>query len=101
MKLSFFDDEYLDFHNYLLENHEKLYVIQNAGGLRKIRIADSERNKGKRGGARVIYYYFLDGAQIWLFSAYGKGEKADLNESEKRAFKVVLENLKAMARGKE
>lgn len=100
-KVHLSDDEYRAFQNELLENPEKGDVIQNTGGLRKIRIADNERNKGKRGGARVIYYYFLAGAQIWLFGAYGKGEKADLNESEKRAFKVVLESLKAMARGKE
>ena len=100
-KVQLSDDEYRSFQHELLDYPVQGDVIQYSGGLRKIRIADSESNKGYRGGARVIYYYFLDGAQIWLFSAYGKGEKADLNESEKRAFKVVLENLKAMARGKE
>lgn len=95
------DDEYMAFQTILLNEPDKGDVIQGTGGLRKIRIADESRNKGKRGGARVIYYYFVEGAQVWLFAAYGKNEKADLNENEKRAFKAVLENLKAMARGKE
>jgi toxin higB-2 len=34
-----------------------------------------------------------------FFAVYRKGEKEDLNETEKRTFKVVLENLKALARG--
>lgn len=93
------DEEFRLFQNELLDNPEKGDVIQGTGGLRKIRFADPFRNKGKRGGARAIYHYFVSGNQIWLFAAYGKNEKVDLNEAEKRAFKAVLENLKALARG--
>ena len=49
------DEEYRVFQNELLENPEKGDVIKGLNGLRKIRIADSTRNKGKRGGARAIY----------------------------------------------
>ena len=93
------DEAYRLFQNELLDNPEKGDVIQGTGGLRKIRLADHSRHKGKLGGARAIYHYFVNGNQIWLFAAYGKGEKEDLNETEKRTFKVVLENLKALARG--
>ncbi|GAC11672.1 hypothetical protein GCHA_3742 [Paraglaciecola chathamensis S18K6] len=31
-------------------------VIQGTGGLRKLRVAS--KGKGKRGGSRVIYYFF-------------------------------------------
>ena len=93
------DEAYRLFQNELLDNPEKGDVIQGTGGLRKIRLSDHSRHKGKRGGARAIYHYFVNGNQIWLFAAYGKGEKEDLNETEKRTFKVVLENLKALVRG--
>ena len=75
------DEAYRLFQNELLDNPEKGDVIQGTGG------------------ARAIYHYFVNGNQIWLFAAYGKGEKEDLNETEKRTFKVVLENLKALVRG--
>ena len=63
------------FQNELLDNPEKGDVIQGTGVLRKIRLADHSRHKGKRGGARAIYHYFVNGNQIWLFAVYGKGEK--------------------------
>lgn len=93
------DDEYRAFQNELLGNPEKGDLIQGLHGLRKIRIADSTRNKGKRGGARVVYYYFVSGDQIWLFSAYGKDKQEDLTDDEKRGFKAVLDRLKTLARG--
>ena len=48
------DDEYSAFQRELLSEPVKGDVIQGTGGLRKIRVSA----KGKRGGARVIYYYF-------------------------------------------
>jgi len=38
-------------------------AIQGTGGLRKLRLADARRGKGKRGGLRVIYYWWKDGMQ--------------------------------------
>lgn len=37
------------------------------------------RSHGKRGGARVIYYWAKRHGQILLLFAYGKDELADLN----------------------
>jgi hypothetical protein len=33
-------------------------LIEGTGGLRKLRFKDSRRSKGKRGGLRVIFYYW-------------------------------------------
>ena len=41
----------------LLKNPEAGDLIEETGGLRKIRFSDQRRNKGKRGGLRVIYYW--------------------------------------------
>jgi mRNA-degrading endonuclease RelE of RelBE toxin-antitoxin system len=39
----------------ILNNPETGDVIPGAGGVRKMRISDPSRGKGKRGGYRVIY----------------------------------------------
>jgi len=33
-------------------------AIEGTGGLRKLRFADMRRGKGKRGGLRVIYFWW-------------------------------------------
>jgi len=71
-------------------------VIQGTGGLRKLRWSDQRRGKGKRGGLRVIYYWWETGQQCWLFALYDKNEMADLGAAEKTALKHMLETeLKA------
>jgi len=46
--------------------------MPGTGGFRKCRWLDQRRGKGKRGGLRIIYYYFMRDAQIWLFTIYDK-----------------------------
>jgi len=55
----FNDAEFSKFQKYLMDNPESGDVIAGTGRLRKIRWSDSQRGKGKRGGIRVIYYWFL------------------------------------------
>lgn len=43
-------------------------VIEGSGGLRKLRQADAKRGKGKRGGLRVIYFWWEANQQFWLFT---------------------------------
>lgn len=59
-------------------------------GLRKLRYGDPRRGKGKRGGLRVIYYWWNGGSQFWLFTLYDKDEMADLGTEEKKALKSML-----------
>jgi hypothetical protein len=65
-------------------------VIEGAGGLRKLRFPDVRRGKGKRGGLRVIYFWWSVGAQFWLFTLYGKDEVADLDPAERRLLRQML-----------
>ena len=57
-------------------------VIQDTGGLRKIRW--SANGKGKRGGVRVIYYHLTADAQIRLLLIYKKGIQDNLTEKQKK-----------------
>jgi hypothetical protein len=65
-------------------------VIEGTGGLRKIRQPDPRRGKGKRGGLRVIYYWWDGKRQFWLFTLYDKDEMDDLSAKEKKALKDML-----------
>jgi len=84
------DREFSDFQNLLMENPEAGDVIEGTGGLRKIRFADAKRGKGKRGGLRVIYYWWSAGKQFWLFTIYNKDEKDDLTPAQKKVLKELI-----------
>ncbi len=49
-----------------------------------------KRGKGKRGGLRVIYYWWLSGKQFWLFTVYNKDEMNDLTAAERKNLKDFL-----------
>ena len=71
-------------------------VIEGAGGLRKLRFRDARRGKGKRGGLRVIYYWWEGGQQFWLFTIYDKNEADDLTPAERGRVKAMIKGeLKA------
>lgn len=61
-----------------------------AGGLRKLRHADPRRGKGKRGGLRVIYFWWEAGRQVWFFTLYDKDEMDDLGPKERKMLKDML-----------
>ena len=62
------DESFREFQQMLMKNSEAGDVIEGTGGLRKVRYADKKRGKGKRGGLRVIYYWWQPGKQFWLFT---------------------------------
>ncbi|MCC6657349.1 MAG: type II toxin-antitoxin system RelE/ParE family toxin [Rhodocyclaceae bacterium] len=74
----------------LLENPEAGDVIEGTGGLRKLRQADPRRGKGKRGGLRVIYFWWEAGRQVWLYTLYDKDEMDDLSPKERKLLKDML-----------
>lgn len=74
----------------MLKNPEAGDVIEGTGGLRKLRHGDPRRGKGKRGGLRVIYYWWDGGRQFWLFTLYDKDEMENLNTDEKKVLKGML-----------
>jgi RelE toxin of RelE / RelB toxin-antitoxin system len=71
-------------------------VIPATGGVRKLRA--SVAGKGKRGGARVIYYFCDEDVPLALIAAYSKGEKANLTGKEKAELRVLAKEYLAAAR---
>jgi hypothetical protein len=76
----------------LMANPEAGEVIPGTGGLRKLRFSDARRSKGKRGGLRVIYYYWTGGPEFWLFTLYDKDEMADLTPKQREALKERIKD---------
>jgi RelE toxin of RelE / RelB toxin-antitoxin system len=66
-------------------------VMPGTGGLRKVRIGRG--GIGKRGGARVVYYFHASDVPIFLLAVYAKNEKADLTPAEKKEFASLLKEL--------
>jgi hypothetical protein len=57
----FSDEAFTILQAILMKSPEAGDVIEGTGGLRKLRFADARRGKGKRGGLRVIYYWWEAG----------------------------------------
>lgn len=91
VRSDYMDDEgYRQLQLDLMANPEAGDLIEGTGGLRKLRQADPRRGKGKRGGLRVIYYWWLGGDQFWLFTVYDKDEAADLTAQQRKVLKELL-----------
>ena len=89
-------DAYGELQKELIANPQKGDVMPGCGGLRKLRIADPKRQKGKRGGARVIYLHIPEVGQFLMLDIYGKNEKDDLTPTEKRDLRELAREYKRL-----
>src|SRR5215470_19936491 len=62
-------------------------------GLRKVRVGRGY--SGKRGGARVVYYFHDASIPIHLLAIYAKNEKSDLSAAEKKEFAALIKEIVA------
>ena len=81
------DDRFRLLQDALMGNPVAGDLIEGTGGLRKLRFGDIRRGKGRRGGLRVIYYYWIGGPEFWLFTLFDKDEMADLAPKQRAALK--------------
>ena len=66
-------------------------LIPGSGGLRKVRIGRD--GIGKRGGTRVVYYFYNEDFPILLLALYAKNEKGDLTAAKKREFAALMREI--------
>jgi mRNA-degrading endonuclease RelE of RelBE toxin-antitoxin system len=83
---------------FLANNPEAGEVIPDTGGLRKLRWPG--KGKGKRGGYRVIYYFFNEAIPVYLLAVYPKSQQIDLTAEQKRRLAKLAGDLKAEARAR-
>jgi hypothetical protein len=90
--IAFTDEELRAVQAVLFDNPEAGDLIQGSGGLRKLRAAVGGR--GKRGGARVIYYWRVSASVCYLLLAYPKNVLDDLTPDQIKALaRVVKEEI--------
>lgn len=84
--------------NMLAEDPRAGVLIPGAGGVRRLRFPAAGR--GKRGGARVIYYVLDEDMPIYALLVYPQAAKTDLTPEEKRAVRALAAELKSARREK-
>ena len=87
------DAEREEFVNFIARNPEAGEVIPETGGVRKVRWARA--GKGKRGGARIIYFYHDPERPLYLLMVYARARQENLTADEKRAVRKLAAVLKS------
>jgi len=85
-------DEREAFVDFIAQNPEAGDVIPATGGVRKVRWVRA--GTGKRGGARVIYFYRNADHPLYLLMVYAKARKEDLTPDEKRTVRELAAGMK-------
>lgn len=87
------EDDVRELELVLIQEPRKGRVVQDTGGVRKVRAAPEGR--GKRGGARVIYLYVERREKIYLLLCYPKNEQDDLTPEQARRIRALVAQLEA------
>jgi mRNA-degrading endonuclease RelE of RelBE toxin-antitoxin system len=83
------DESYSALQTHLVNHPDGGDVIRSSGGLRKIRWA--AKGHGKRGGVRVIYYWWMSKDRISMLFIYPKNEMDDLTAEQLKLLRQALE----------
>lgn len=86
------DVERAEFVDYIARNPEAGDVIPETGGVRKVRWR--RQGSGKRGGARVIYFYHDPFMPIFLILAYAKAQRETMTAVEMKQVRAMAAALK-------
>jgi hypothetical protein len=80
--------------DYLARNPTAGDLTQGTGGVRKLRWGLAGR--GKRGGARVIYFYHNGDLPLFLLTAFAKNVQVDITQAARNDFhrltRLLVEN---------
>ena len=79
---------------HIADNPEIHPVIAGTGGVRKARWG--RQGQGKRGGARVIYFYRSTADMVYFLDIYAKAVKEDLTPADKHQLKQFVNRLKGL-----
>ena len=78
----------------ILQNPNVGSVVAGTGGVRKFRSEDSERNKGKSGGFRVLYLDLPHVERTHLLFLYDKNQADNISAAGKKVVKGIIDEIK-------
>lgn len=87
----FGDEHYRLLQVWLMANPKAGDVVRGSGGVRKLRWGSDGR--GKRGGARVIYFYQDTKSHIYFLTVYRKSEVTDLSRDEIKILRQLVKQI--------
>ena len=90
-EIGFTDTELRILQEELTINPTKGDLMQETGGLRKIRVAFEGR--GKSGSVRILYVDFEAHERILLLNLFAKDEKENLTREERNRIKKAMKQL--------
>ena len=86
------DDDMWVMQKEISDNPTGATICPGMAGARKIRIPIA--NRGKRGGARTIYYYLSESNTVFLLWVYAKNETAELSPIIKHLISATIHEIK-------
>ena len=86
------DDDVARMQEQLLARPDAGKIIPKSNGLRKLRVA--AKGHGKRGGARIIYYWVVARDRILLLDIYAKNEREDLTADQLKQLRLLIEDYR-------
>lgn len=82
------DEDYRLLQVHLVQHLDAGAIIQGSGGLRRFRWR--LRGRGKRGGARIIYYWKAARGRLYLLFLYPKNVRSDLTPAQQRVLRELV-----------
>jgi hypothetical protein len=83
------DDDYRLLQEALVIRPELGNIIPGSGGVRKMRW--SAQGRGKRGGARVVYYWAVNDETLFMLLAYGKSSQENMTQAQVKILRKIVE----------
>lgn len=84
------DEEYRFLQTALIQHPEAGTIIPGTGGLRKLRWSIAGR--GKKGGARIIYFWHPRSDRLLMLFIYAKNEASDLTADQRAVLRKTVES---------
>ena len=88
------DSEYSELQTALILQPDLGELIPGTGGLRKMRWGFPSHGRGKRGGIRIIYYWYTSESLIYFLMVYPKSKREDLSAEQKRMLRKIAEGFR-------
>ncbi len=72
----------------------KAPVMQATAGLRKVRFARSDSNKGSSSGARIGYVYIPEFDSVGLVAVFNKNQQDNFTAAQKKVIREAISQFK-------